>query len=90
MKPGKITVSGYRCDLPKKKKLEPLLRVRWNNRRPNRANRDTNSSTPACRTRAAHLTGHSPLLVAKMTMGDSCDSSARLRKVKHSMSSMCT
>lgn len=31
-----------------------------------------------------------PLLVAKMTMGAILDSRARWRKVKHSMSSMCT
>mmetsp|Transcript_17233 Transcript_17233/g.53444 ORF Transcript_17233/g.53444 Transcript_17233/m.53444 type:complete len:241 (+) Transcript_17233:100-822(+) len=33
---------------------------------------------------------HTPRLVAKMTMGARLDSSARLRKVKHSMSSMWT
>ena len=31
-----------------------------------------------------------PRLVAKMTMGDRLDSRALFRKVKHSMSSMCT
>ena len=36
------------------------------------------------------LTWQMPRLVAKMTMGARLDSSARLRNVKHSMSSMCT
>ena len=36
------------------------------------------------------LTWQMPRLVAKMTMGARLDSSARFRKVKHSMSSMCT
>lgn len=35
-------------------------------------------------------TGQIPLLVAKTTMGAKLDSKARLRKVKHSMSSICT
>lgn len=36
------------------------------------------------------LTGHSPLFVAKTTIGERLDSRALLRNVKHSMSSMCT
>jgi hypothetical protein len=41
-------------------------------------------------TMSAPRTVHMPRLVAKTTMGDRGDSRARLRKVKHSRSSMCT
>ena len=53
-----------------------------------RSSRST--GTPCGAITSVPRTVHMPRLVAKMTMGARVDSRARLRYVKHSMSSMCT